>query len=200
MSADRGRDERGCALERHAHDVDFEAKPEQPLARQLPEADAHAGIAVLAGLGLCECDQLLHGLCRQRRIHDHHLRGRRHDADRREIPHRVVAQLGGGGPDGEIIGRDEERVPVGRRFGRGAGADGAACAAQVFDVELLAEMLRHVLRHQARDQIGRAARRVGHDDAHRAGWIVGRSCLGMACASDKQRQQRGDDTDRDSHA
>ena len=64
------------------------------------------------------------------------------------------------------------------------------CAGQIFDVELLAEVLRHFLRHYTRDQIGRAAGRIGYDDAHRAGRIVGRSRLGMACAGDKQRQQR----------
>ena len=53
-----------------------QVKPEEPLARQLSEANAHAGIAVLARFGLRKCEQLLHRLCRQRRIHDHHLRRR----------------------------------------------------------------------------------------------------------------------------
>ncbi len=60
-------------------------------------------------------------------------------------------------------------------------------------------MLRHFLRHEAPDQVGGAARRVGHDDPHRPPGIVGRSGLGLACAGGNQRQQRDDNADRTSH-
>jgi hypothetical protein len=49
----------------------------------------------------------------------------------------------------------------------GLGADIAAATRPVVDNKLLAEPLRQPLSHQAREDVGRAARRERHDDAHR---------------------------------
>jgi len=46
-------------------------------------------------------------------------------------------------------------------------ADGAARAGAVVDDQLLAQVLGHALRHHARHEVGGAAGRKGHDQAHR---------------------------------
>ena len=111
-------------------------------------------------------------------------------ADRREILHRVVAELGGGGADREIVGGDQQRAAVGRRVCRVAGADRAAGAAQILDEELSTEMLLKLLRYQARDHVGRPARRIGADDPD----LLARIVLRMAAAGNEQRRQQRDKT------
>src|SRR5439155_775255 len=71
------------------------------------------------------------------------VRKHRRDAAADQIGHRVGAAL------------------VGNRRHDGAGA-GA-----IFDHHLLPERLRHLREHRAREEVGRAARRVGHDQADR---------------------------------
>ena len=69
-----------------------------------------------------------------------------------------------------MIGRiEQEGVAVRRGFRRGVAADDAAGAATVLDHDLLPERLAELRREQARDRVGAAARRVGHDDADRLG-------------------------------
>ena len=48
------------------------------------------------------------------------------------------------------------------------GADDAGARRAVLDHEALPEALAQVLRQDARDEVGAAAGREGHDDAHRA--------------------------------
>jgi len=71
------------------------------------------------------------------------------------------------------------------RFGCSTHTNIAAAAAHVLDEELLSKMLRQPLREQARDHIGRAARRVGNDHAHRA--------IGIALRRGELRRRMDDD-------
>ncbi len=59
---------------------------------------------------------------------------------------------------------DAQRVAVGRGVRHAADADGAAGAADILDDDGLAEGCLHPLGQEARDGVGRAAGRVGHDD------------------------------------
>ena len=68
------------------------------------------------------------------------------------------------------VGRDvadEQRVAVGRRLRRRLERDVAVRAGPVLDHEALAERLGELLRDDARDDVGGAARAVGHEDPHR---------------------------------
>src|SRR5207245_8581357 len=67
--------------------------------------------------------------------------------------------------DHEIVDGDEERVAIGLGFRGLRGADVAARASHVLDVELAAEALRQLLRYQARCHIGRTAGRKRNDYA-----------------------------------
>src|ERR1700694_3199168 len=72
-----------------------------------------------------------------------------------------------------------------------AHADIAAGAGLVLDEELLAELLAELLSEQARHDVGWAARRERHDDAHgmaRIGRALGVT-RSVACARDDQRRE-----------
>ena len=62
----------------------------------------------------------------------------------------------------------QQRVAVGRRLGHEVGAEVAVGAGLVLDDHGLLERLRQRLADGAGDDVGRAARRVGHDDAQAA--------------------------------
>jgi hypothetical protein len=83
------------------------------------------------------------------------------------------------------LARQVERVAVRRRLRRRLAGDVAAGAAAVLDHDLLAPGLRQVPGHDARDGIGAAAGRIGHDQAH----VARRPGL-RPCAADKGK--RGD--------
>src|SRR6266571_2791022 len=69
---------------------------------------------------------------------------------------------------GERRGRaHEERVAVGGRLRHGVRADMAARAGLVLDEHLLLPNFGELRRHEARERVGAAAGRKGHDDAHR---------------------------------
>ena len=75
-----------------------------------------------------------------------------------------------------------QRVAVARCGRRHRGAARAARAADVLDIELLAERFAQLLRGEPGDHVGRSAGRIGHDDADRAGRIAARGCLRMTDA------------------
>src|SRR5262245_14282294 len=110
-------------------------------------ACAGGGIIEFAGLRLRERDQLANGMDRQRRMHANDERAGGDEADRREIPARIVADI--------VVERriDRERagaaepecVAVGRCLGDLTGGDAAARAAAILDDDLLAERLAHLL-------------------------------------------------------
>ena len=108
-----------------------------------------------------------------------HLRRACNDGDRREILDRVIGQVGvGHRGDREIVGHHQQRVTVRRGLRDLSRADRAARAGDVFDDERLPETLTELLRKQARDQVGRTAGRIGHDDADLLGRIAALSLLG----------------------
>ena len=89
--------------------------------------------------------------------------------DRHEVGQRVVADLG---VDGRVGGRGRHRghaqhVAVGRGLDHLERADRAAAAGLVLHQHLLAQFLAQAGRDDARDDVGGAARREGHDQADR---------------------------------
>ena len=79
----------------------------------------------------------------------------------------------------------EKRMTVGRCPRDRLRGDTTPCARPVLDDELLAEVLRQPLPHQAREHVGRAARRKADDDPHRPGRI------GLRPHNSRQSRQRG---------
>ena len=108
------------------------------------------------------------GLGRHRGVDLHDQRNALDPPDRRDVADKVEAEL--------LIERDvdrvlrvhqQQRVAVGRHAGHGFGCDVAGGARPDLDEELLAEFFRQELGDQARDDVGRAARRLADDDFHR---------------------------------
>ncbi len=187
VAAER-RDDRGpAAAERHMGDVDAEGERKQ-LAREMRgRADAGRTVAEFSRIGLRQRDERLQGVRRNRRMHREHVRRGAQQAHRREIPDRIVGDLGvQRRVDDEAAPRGQDGVAVARRARRGAHADIAAGAREGFHVELLFEILRKFLRHQARRGVRLSARADRHDHAHRPRRIS----LCPGCASEK-RQRRG---------
>jgi len=98
----------------------------------------------------------------------HDGRGDRH-GDRLEVLERIVGDRRiERRIDHEVRAVDQERVAVGRRLRGAAGADVAAGAADVLDIELLAHLLGQLRRDHPREQVGRAAGCERNDHAHRS--------------------------------
>ena len=113
-------------------------------------------------------------------MHHQDVRQPRDQADRLEILHGVVGQLG---IEERIdrVGRDrsdQEGVAVRRGLRDRAGAEIAARARAVLHDERLAEILLHVLREQPPEQVGGAAGRERHDEID----LLGRPFLRTARA------------------
>ena len=95
--------------------------------------------------------------------------------ERREVLHRVVARL----LQHEhvvavrLVVAERDRLAVGLGLGDGARADGAGAARDVLDHDLLAERAGDVGGDDARDHVGRAAGRIGHDHLDRSGGLPG---------------------------
>ena len=67
-----------------------------------------------------------------------------------------------------MMGRaDEEGVAVRSRFCSRRRTDRAACAAAILDDDALAELLVELRRQRAREGVGAAAGREGHDEGNR---------------------------------
>ena len=119
---------------------------------------------------------------------DQHHREAHDKRNRREIGHRVVAELridelvGG-----EEIAREEERVAVRRRARGCVGRDVAACAALVLDNDLLPPDFGELGTDNARDRVAAAAGRKRNDDADRA---IGPSLGARRAAEHCGRQSR----------
>ena len=127
------------------------------------------GHVVLARVGLQQRDQFRHGLGRHAGMDHQHVRPHRHAGHRREILGRIVGQLGverrRHAEHGD--GDEADRVAVGGCLGDRVGADGAAATRLVVDQNLLAENIGHLGHYDARDVVGRAGRRIGHDELDR---------------------------------
>ena len=107
-------------------------------------------------------------------MHREQIRPDRDRRDRREILHRV--ELGRGQRDRiDHVRRrraDGKRVAVARLRLHVLCADHAAAAGAVLDQHLLAPEIGQLLRHGPREDVARAAGRIGGDDAHRPARIV----------------------------
>jgi hypothetical protein len=89
----------------------------------------------------------------------------------------------------------QDRVAVRRGARHARGADHAAGAADRFDHKLLSKRLRHAVGENARDRVGRAARRERHDQGHRPAGI------GLRCeGSGGRRGETGGKQDRRQNA
>ncbi len=138
-------------------------------------ASARTAIGVLARVLLQLFQEALEVLGGELRVHGHDVGGVGEIGDRLEVLDRIVGQVIGaaGGVHGHRgHGGDGQRVAVGvgaRGFGC---ADGAASAALVFHNHGLAQFLAHALRHQARDDVGRAARRERNNHADRLARVL----------------------------
>ena len=91
------------------------------------------------------------------------------------------------GRDLQIV--DEQGVAVGRRARDALAGDVGAAAADVLDDEVLAELGRELRADLPRHLVGRAARRIGHDDGDRPRRIGLRVCDGDAsecCERDRE--------------
>src|SRR2546423_3641435 len=134
--------------------------------RGAPAADR--SIRELPGMRTRIGDEALEVADIELRHHDQHLRRRSEERDRREILVRVVGQI----LVEMLCRRDrpinahEQRVAVGRRLGRGLGADVAARAAAVIDDEGLAERLVQPGGERAADDVGSRSWRKRDDHAY----------------------------------
>ena len=110
-------------------------------------------------------NELGEGVGRQRLAADEHQRIAIDEGDRYQVPFGVVGKR----RVKRNVRRDlqvmkKQRMPVGRRARDAAGADGRAAAARILDDKASAEPVGETRRDQARELVGRAAGRIGHDD------------------------------------
>ena len=157
-----------AALVGHADEIGAGARLEQ-LGGQMRQA-ARAGVreVELARIGLRVGDEFLHALPRRGGMHHEDLVALGNLRDRREALRRIVAGARRHRRDhGEHAGvADQQRQAVGRRGRDRARADRAARAGTVLHDRRLAE-LRQDLREEPRRNVGRPARRRGHDQPDR---------------------------------
>src|SRR5262245_627519 len=127
-------------------------------------------------------------------MHHHPGRHVHQQAERREIPHRVVRELlHERGIDHEAACRDARRVTVGRALRDDLCPDDAARAGAVVDHQRLAEDLAHFRRQQAEENVAVASRRRGIYHAYRLGWKR------LRCSGARQRTPEHKDEGQGSH-
>ena len=147
-------------------------------------------VGQLARLRLRERDELGQRLRLHRRIDDQHVRRLRGQCNRREVLDRIVRYLlVEHGIERQRARRHQEGVAVVRRARDALDTDHVAGAGAVLDEELLLERLGEMIRHHARDDVGAAGGRRGHDDAHgpvRPG--LGLRLSGQDDSTDRNRQ------------
>ena len=163
------------AVVRHMEQVDAGHHLEQLAGNMGEVAGAVRGHVDLARIGLGISDELGDGLRRERRRHHHDERRRADIADRRDIADEVEVEIVVQQVAERVRRRDlEQRVAVRRRADHGLGRQIGAGAGLVLGDKLLAEAIRQRLRDQARGNVGRTARRVADDEAHRPRRIIQR--------------------------
>jgi hypothetical protein len=97
------------------------------------------------------------------------------------------------GIDRERADAHYQGVTVGRRFRRHLVTDHGARAGAIVDDYLLTQSFRQSRRNRARDDVGAAGRRRGHDDAYRADGVLS---LGVSSGSNEREQGGNDDAQR----
>jgi len=136
-------------------------------------AEPDRGVVELAGVRACKRQQLLHAVGFELRAGDEDEIDLGDDADRYEIAQRIVGEVGIKiGIDHQIgVDRHEQGVAVGRGAGDLCGREPAIGAGLVLDDHRLAHRVAQAIPQRARDQVDRATRRLGKDEADRLGWI-----------------------------
>ena len=166
---------RRAAAIRHVHHVDPGHHLEHLGGDVVGVAGAGRGVIDLARVGLGVGDELGNRLGRKRRRDEHARGARARGRDRHDVADEVEVQLVVERRIDGVAGVDQQqRVAIGRRRDDRLGAEIAAGAALVLDDEGLAEPLGQPLPDQAAGDVGGAARRERHHDAHRPGRIVER--------------------------
>ncbi|MNI79164.1 hypothetical protein D3C73_1356010 [compost metagenome] len=108
--------------------------------QMLPGTHAVGPEGELAGRGLRQFQQALHGGRVQLGVDDQHIGHQRHRGDRREVLLEVVMQaLVDAGGDGVMHGAHQQGVAVGRSLGHVVRAQGRARAGLVFHHHRLAQ-------------------------------------------------------------
>ena len=192
LPGDRVGERRAAALVLHDDDVDARLQAEELGSEVLEAADARGGRVQLAGLALCQRDELLQRAHRQRGRHDEQARTGADRRDRHEPLQRFVGQLPERDAHREAHRDEKQRVAIGRRFRRGIDADGAASAATVVDDHPLPEALAELRGHHASYDVVRAARRERDDEPHR----LRRIGLRVRPSSQKQEEKAQDKAHR----
>ena len=157
-------------------------------------AIALRGIGRLAGIGLGVGDEVFERGLRQVRPRGDDVGHQRQHADRHELGPVVGQRLVEVVVDRQGAGRAAQQgVAVGLGAPDDLGADIAARAGAVIDDHRLSPGGGELLADQAAQNVGRAAGREGHDDAHLLGWpSLGKGGCG-------QQQQCGDGTQQKHH-
>ncbi len=122
---------------------------------------------ILPGLAFIQATSPFRSSAGKRLLGDHQLRIDGHQPDRVEVLLQVVVQRIDDAADVGVPLADVDGVAVGRGAREPPDRDAAAGAADVFDDHRLAEDRPHPLGHDARDHVGRAARRERHDQRDR---------------------------------
>jgi len=175
-----------AAVEWDVHEVEAERQAEQLAHEMRRRTDPRRGVAVFAGVGFDEGNEVTDRVHRQRRVDREHRRCGYRQRDRVEILGGIVGHsLVERGIDDVVGAVDEERVAVGARLRGAARSDIAARAGDVLDVELNAHLLGQLLSHEAGEHIGRTAGREWNDHAHR-------SCgIGLRPTDPRNGRERG---------
>src|SRR5262249_53722306 len=149
-------DRRAAAVEWYMYEVETKRQAKQ-LAHEMGRR-TYPGrrVAVFAGMGSDEGNEVTDRVHRQRRVDRKHRRRGYRQRDRVEILGRIVGHsLIERGIDDVVGAVDEESVTVGRRLRRAASADIATRTDDVLDVELPAHLLGQLLSHETGEYIRR---------------------------------------------
>src|SRR5262249_118713 len=166
---------RAQAIERDMHEVETKREAELFAKKMWRCPYPRRSETVLAGVGSDEVDQFLDALRRPRGVDQEHGRLGGGKRDRWKVLGRIVGDLiEERRIDCKRCEHEKDSVAIGRRPRGLAGADAAARADDVLDIELLAKSLRQLLRDEASENVG-TARRIGDDYAHRSRRISLRS-------------------------
>jgi len=159
VPADRRRDRRPAAVEGDSGQIEPERLLEHFAGEVAGRTQPCMSVSVLPRARFHPGDELFDARRRYRWMHKQHLRRYADERCRRQIRRRVEAKLGEQARiDHERTADHEHRVAIGRRPRDERGADIAAAAGMVLDVELLAEALGEFRREHARNYVDRTSR------------------------------------------
>src|SRR5712691_8710014 len=177
------------ALVGHVHHIDSRHRLEEFSGEVRGRAAPRGRVIELARPRFRQGDQLLHRARGNVRIHDEDVGLDRHQRDRREVLHRIVAEAA----VQALIGRENAVVAeepggaVGRALRDELGGDVAARARPVLDHHLLAPKAGELLAQGAREDVARTSGGEADDEAHR----LPRPALGTGSARKRESDEQG---------